>query len=324
MARPHSLMLWSVVFAPFATASLYAAEAKELKSKHAKAPAVRPASHRFDDPFAPAEKHPRPSARKPSRPTVKHLRPGENVARIEAELAGPTELCFVEAPLTEVIDSLKQRHRIEIQIDTKGLEDVGIGTDSPVTVNLKGITLRSALNLMLRRLNLTWLIGDEVLIITTPEEAENRLDTKVYDVSDLVTCRDAHDVPCDDYDTLIDLITSTIKPTTWNMMGGPGSIDGATLGTAKVLVVSETREIQERIADLLAKVREIAKKTPNAGPPRRSKPKQIATPAEPNRPAGEGVHDGIRQHAAPKTSAIAGKPAQEKQPPKQGMFSMPG
>jgi len=39
--------------------------------------------------------------------------------------------------------------------------------------------LAVALNLMLRDLNLTWTIKDEVLLITTPEEAENHLTTKV-------------------------------------------------------------------------------------------------------------------------------------------------
>ena len=52
---------------------------------------------------------------------------------------------------------------------------MGIGTDTPVTKNLKGITLRSALRLMLRELSLTYIIKDEVLLITTPEEAESQL-----------------------------------------------------------------------------------------------------------------------------------------------------
>ena len=39
---------------------------------------------------------------------------------------------------------------------------------------MKGITLRSALRLMLHELSLTYIIQDEVLLITTPEEAESR------------------------------------------------------------------------------------------------------------------------------------------------------
>ncbi|MFZ1935680.1 MAG: hypothetical protein WCB27_15250 [Thermoguttaceae bacterium] len=272
MARPHSLMLWSIVFTFLAAASLCAADAKEPKPKHAKTPAAKSTPHPSEDPFAGHEKHSAASPKRPSKPVVKPLRPWENVARIEAALASPTELVFVEAPLVDVLDYLKQRHCIEIQTDHKALEDTGVGTDSPVTVDLKGISLRSALNLMLRNLNLTWIIEDEVLIITTVEEAETRLDTKVYDVADLVVCRDEHDMPWDDYDSLTDIITSTIKPTSWDGVGGPGSIQGNALGTAKVLVVSQTRDVHEEIAALLAKIREVAKKTPNAGTPRRSKP----------------------------------------------------
>ena len=39
-------------------------------------------------------------------------------------------------------------HKIEIQLDTKALGDVSIGTDTPVTKNLKGVSLRSALRMM--------------------------------------------------------------------------------------------------------------------------------------------------------------------------------
>ncbi|HUE71967.1 MAG TPA: hypothetical protein VMP01_13860, partial [Pirellulaceae bacterium] len=49
-----------------------------------------------------------------------------------------------------------------------------------------GISLRSALRIMLGELKLTYVIRDEVMQITTPEDAENQLVTKVYPVGDLV------------------------------------------------------------------------------------------------------------------------------------------
>jgi hypothetical protein len=91
-------------------------------------------------------------------------------------------------------------------------------------------------------------------------------------VSDLVACRDEHDAPCDDYETLIDVINSTIQPTSWDEVGGPASNKGASLGTAKVLVVSQTYRTHCQIAKLLAEIREIAKKNPSGGPPRRNQP----------------------------------------------------
>ena len=58
-----------------------------------------------------------------------------------------------------------------------------------------------------------------------------------------------------DFDSLIDLITSTIQPTTWDSVGGPGSI--APFETNLSLVVSQTQEVHEEIADLLEQLRRI-------------------------------------------------------------------
>jgi hypothetical protein len=106
--------------------------------------------------------------------------------KIFAALDNPTKLEFIETPLQDVIDFLKDFHGIEIQIDHRALETVGIGSDTPITRALDGITLRSALRLMLKEMDLTYVVRDEVLLITTPEEAESELTTKVYPVADLV------------------------------------------------------------------------------------------------------------------------------------------
>lgn len=58
-----------------------------------------------------------------------------------------------------------------------------------------------------------------------------------------------------DFDTLIELITSTIAPTTWDEVGGPGSIQG--FDTNLSLVVSQTQEVHEQIADLLDQLRRL-------------------------------------------------------------------
>jgi general secretion pathway protein D len=58
-----------------------------------------------------------------------------------------------------------------------------------------------------------------------------------------------------DFDTLIDLITATIAPTTWDTVGGPGSIEG--FPTNLSLVISQTQEVHEQIADLLDQLRRL-------------------------------------------------------------------
>ena len=106
--------------------------------------------------------------------------------KIEQELSESTTLEFIETPLADVMHFLMDLHGIEIQLEERALDDVGIGSDTPVTRNLKGISLRSALNLMLEDLALTYVIRDEVLLITTPEQAKRVECVQVYDVQPLL------------------------------------------------------------------------------------------------------------------------------------------
>lgn len=115
---------------------------------------------------------------------------GSSEERIYEALAAPARnFEFFEAPLTEAISRIKEDHEIPIVLDEKALADAAIGTDTLITKSLKGITLRSALKLMLKDHALSYAIRDEVLIITTQEQVDTNPDyrpTKVYPVADLV------------------------------------------------------------------------------------------------------------------------------------------
>ena len=58
-----------------------------------------------------------------------------------------------------------------------------------------------------------------------------------------------------DFDTLIELITSTIAPDTWDDVGGPGAIES--FPTNLSLVISQTQDVHDQIADLLAQLRRL-------------------------------------------------------------------
>lgn len=93
-------------------------------------------------------------------------------ASIRAALDTKTDIKFIETPFRSVIDDLKQRHDIEIQLDTRALDDAAIPRETPITRNIKGVTLRSALNLLLDDLDLTYAVQNGVLMITTEAEAQ--------------------------------------------------------------------------------------------------------------------------------------------------------
>ena len=113
---------------------------------------------------------------------------GNNPAeqKIVDALDEETVMLFFDQPLGEVVDSVKTRHSIPMIIDEKALADAGLDSQMAVNQDLRGITLRSGLKLMLNSLGLTYVINDEVLKITTPEAAENELIIRTYEVGDLV------------------------------------------------------------------------------------------------------------------------------------------
>jgi hypothetical protein len=86
---------------------------------------------------------------------------GPAVARIKRVLDEPLlphGMEFTDTPLEEVVSQLQEDYNIPIQLDFPALDLVGLGPDEPVNVSLRNITLRSALRLMLKQLQLTYLI----------------------------------------------------------------------------------------------------------------------------------------------------------------------
>jgi beta-lactamase regulating signal transducer with metallopeptidase domain len=178
-------------------------------------------------------------------------------AKIEKTLSSPTHLEFADTPLQDVVDYLKDFHNIEVQLDTKALNDVGVKSDTPITKSLKGVSLRSALRLLLRDHGLTYTIQDEVLLITTPEEAQNHLQTAIYPVGDLVVPPNSTAETSADFDSLIDVIKTTVKPSSWDIEGGIGSISPFENNLS--IVVSQTQEVHKEIEELLENLRTVSR-----------------------------------------------------------------
>lgn len=188
--------------------------------------------------------------------------PSEGEAAVLAALKQPTTVDFDEQPLSDVADFLHHKHKLEIQFDRRALSDAGVGSDTPVTLKLDGIRLRSALRLILGELDLTYVARDGYLFITSKSEAENMLKIKTYPVRDLVTPPGEWFPPGasgepvgKDYQSLIDLITSTVAPTMWDEVGGPGAM--REFANSHAISFSQTEEVHEEAAELLAALRRV-------------------------------------------------------------------
>jgi len=184
--------------------------------------------------------------------------------RIEKALASPTECEFPGFPLSDVFATLAAQHEIPIVVDRRALEDEGISGDEPVDVNLRGISLESALNLILEEHGLSFTVRNEVLLVTTPAAEEELLTTKVYPVGDLLPRPDGDGLRIGsgepDYDELIETITTTVAPTSWDEVGGPGSVKE--LESTESLVVSTMRHVHRDVEALLAALRRARQDAP--------------------------------------------------------------
>ena len=177
-------------------------------------------------------------------------------ARIEAALDRKVSLDAKGMPFDQLINKLSDQVQVPIKI-RKRVEDAGVQLDQPITMSLQGVKLRTYLSSVLDNLHVTYMVKNEVIAITTREDArspENLL-TRTYPVKDLVESRKelAGGEPELDFSPLVELVTCTLDPDGWGDVGGPGSV-GA-FPNAGALVVTSSREVHERIERLLVTLR---------------------------------------------------------------------
>jgi len=253
---------------------------------------------------------------------------------IERKLRTPVLPRYTDMPLTEVIDGLSKLAGVNIHLDPRGLGQEGVRSDTPITLSLsQEISLKSALNLILEPLHLTYMIKDEVLKITSEQLRDGDVYQRVYNVADLVVpipnfvpssdlglqglINDAYasmgygargagapgpmamvagqrpaqagppmsgntlaqqfgsapgaggvsspisggpgglgGAASADFDSLIDLITSTVEHDSW-MENGTGEGEIQPFPTNLSLVVSQTQRVHEQVADLLEQLRRL-------------------------------------------------------------------
>ena len=203
--------------------------------------------------------------------------------RIKAALQSPTEIACKETPLREVIEQLKKRHNIEIQLDVPALKEAGVAPDCPVTKHLSGISLKSALKLLLDDLQLKYVIHNEALLITSPPKCEfdEYMQTRLYPVKDLILVRNERGEIETDFQPLMDLIDNTLATKTWVENGGTGTITAFQYQDRCLLVVCQAADVHEQIACLLAALRRCSAHDGKSGNPLQlpQRPRAIAPAA---------------------------------------------
>lgn len=170
--------------------------------------------------------------------------------KIREALDEETTLEFIECPLQDICNYISDSHEISVQIDKRALEGIGLDSDVPVTRNLRGVSLRSALNLILDEHELSWVVRHEVLLITTAAAANAKAFVRVHNVADLIVG-----------DT-----TDGFAGALEAVLGGQASDDGPPsvriVPYQHMLMVRGTEQGHREVAELLLKIR-----TSVQGPP---------------------------------------------------------
>ncbi|MFT7642912.1 MAG: hypothetical protein ACI9G1_004675 [Pirellulaceae bacterium] len=162
------------------------------------------------------------------------------------------ELEFIDAKLSDIVKYLSDQTKFNFRLNEKDLNDVGVDKDTRVTFQCKETSVESALSRLLKTLDLTYYLRDNVVMIWTPDSGCDWADTvKVYPVRDIVDIDEAGRA---NYSELTDLLRRVIAPQSWNDVGGPGEINVFERGFA--LVIAQEKSTHTKIDELLQNLRE--------------------------------------------------------------------
>jgi hypothetical protein len=155
-------------------------------------------------------------------------------------LDSPLSVSFKNSRFEDVIDYLQTVTGLPIVVFKTAMEEAGVTYDSPVTLQVKNVSGRSVLRKILSDLGLAYLIKDQTVEVVTPQQAREMMTVRVQYVGDLLfggaLARSIQAAQ------LIELITSTIDPQSWEVHGGPGKIYYDDL--RRSLIIKQSAELQ--------------------------------------------------------------------------------
>ena len=188
---------------------------------------------------------------------------------IRAKLNDRLSIDLNGSPLSDAMANMSKQMDIPIIIDDKALEEENITPDEPITIKLPLVSFRSALKLILEPLQLTYVIEDEVMRVTSKKTSANAC--RFYDLSSILPDNGLTTELCSGIETMI-------SPDQWQSAGGSSNM--TTVGS--MLVIVAPHETHTAIEWFLQEV----SKQPSANlKPRVFVEKPASKPGESEKPA---------------------------------------
>jgi hypothetical protein len=181
--------------------------------------------------------------------TARRREQGEIALRVERALerevtlegyAGKPEIREVLRHLARQVDVPIFVHRDLLEgRTTEGREEIHL---PPVS-----LSLRSMIGMLSRQGSFGYYINGRRLVITTEQDAGNRLETKVYPLPQVAGPEQPFGA---DQDTWIEVLSVVIEPDSWDNAGGPGEI----VPVPGALIIRQTHRAHERLRQFFDKL----------------------------------------------------------------------
>jgi hypothetical protein len=173
----------------------------------------------------------------------------------------PVSVAFKDSRFQDVIDYLHTVTKQPILVDQNALDEAKIGYDTPITVKVKDVTVRTLLRKILGDFSLAYMIKDETIYVTSALNARETMITRSYNIGDLVDTGGLDAIRfgnpgisavqiVQNVNAIIDLIQTSVDPDSWRKNGGKGTI--AFHPSTMSLIIRNNAEVHSMLgSDLL-------------------------------------------------------------------------
>ncbi len=179
------------------------------------------------------------------------VEPNPTHVLIEKKLKEKISVDFNKTPLKDVIKFLATNLQINVIFHQPSVADTGIEPDTPVTFKVTSITLESLLNLILKPLDLSYIVNKEALVIISEDRAEDFYTTVVYDIRKLTTAGFSEK----------DIMSVISKSTDASWEGDENQNSGGIIFIPGGCVIWDTHHVHEQIFDLLQQLERMIDQT---------------------------------------------------------------
>jgi hypothetical protein len=170
-------------------------------------------------------------------------------ARIYAKLKRTISIDWSDIPVRDWPSILERDYALTASVSLSDLQNSGLDVSVPVTLKLSNISLRSVLHHLTKLSGMGWVVRNGALVITSKEDVETYVTTRIYPVPDLKPREDE----MNDRHSLEHVIKNSVRPDSWRDAAGPGEV--ISCDRLGCLICVQTREVHEQIEQLLASIR---------------------------------------------------------------------